>query len=486
MATQTIPKTTSPQGAAVIAVKDRVHAAIEEQHDRIVELAHGIHEHPEIAFQEEYACEHISTFLANERFTVRKGVYGLPTAFVATIGNGPLHIAFCAEYDALPPACVSTTSSSNGKSPGPREVWLTPEREDRPLRHACGHNLIAGAAVTAAIGLRDLVDELGLTVTVLGTPGEELVGLPEPPEGHLAGGKIELLEAGAFDGVHAALMAHPGPSPWSMFVPTHAFVRVRASFSTSGPKGHSEPTGHSIGVVIGSAELKHLEEALRETIMSLHQIPTLYAARPEQIERGAQADMQWVAASEAEALAARGPVRRCFEEAATSGGVTVELTEYPVDGELRNDPMLSASFRENSRVLGCVREHDPHIREEIREVLSSPQLPLATRLISPLLRAFPRLVAPPGLFMKGVPVEVIYSTDLVAVSKVIPSIHPCFGIGGTDPAHTTEFAEQADTQEAYQAMVDGGMALAWTAVDAATEPTLRTYLLGRGRSARNR
>ena len=95
----------------------------------------------------------------------------LPTAFVATAGSGPLHIGICAEYDALP-----------------------------GIGHACGHNVICAAAVGAGLALQGLADDLGLTVTVFGTPAEEG-----------GGGKILMLERGAFAGVHAAMMVHPAP-----------------------------------------------------------------------------------------------------------------------------------------------------------------------------------------------------------------------------------------------------------------------------------
>jgi hypothetical protein len=86
------------------------------------------------------------------------------------------------------------------------------------------------------------------------------------------------------------------------------------------------------------------------------------------------------------------------------------------------------------------------------------------------------LVAP-GLFLDKYPVEVTYGTDLANVSQVIPAIHPFIGIGGMAAPHSAEFAAQADTDEAYRAMMDGGVALAWTALDAATDPALKAYLL---------
>ena len=109
--------------------------------------------------------------LGDGGFAVDEGICELPTAFAARAGSGPLTVAICAEYDALP-----------------------------GVGHACGHNVIAAAAVGAALALAPVADEVGLRVVVLGTPAEEG-----------GGGKVLLLERGAFAGVHAAMMVHPWP-----------------------------------------------------------------------------------------------------------------------------------------------------------------------------------------------------------------------------------------------------------------------------------
>src|SRR5207245_3302058 len=114
----------------------------------------------------------VAETLSAHGFSVDMGVCDLPTAFVARAGSGPLHVGICAEYDALP-----------------------------DIGHACGHNVIAAAATGAGIALAPLADDLGLTVTVLGTPAEEG-----------GGGKILMLERGAFSGIHAAMMVHPTPT----------------------------------------------------------------------------------------------------------------------------------------------------------------------------------------------------------------------------------------------------------------------------------
>src|SRR5437764_11515624 len=149
------------------AVRERVAAS----RDRLVALSHRIHAHPELAFEEERASTWCAEALDAAGFTVERGACDLPTAFVARAGSGPLHLALCAEYDCLP-----------------------------GIGHACGHNLIAAIAVGAGIAAARVADDVGLTVSVVGTPAEER-----------GGGKIQLLERGVFADAHAAMMVHPAP-----------------------------------------------------------------------------------------------------------------------------------------------------------------------------------------------------------------------------------------------------------------------------------
>ena len=79
-------------------------------------------------------------------------------------------MAVCAEYDALP-----------------------------DIGHTCGHNIIAASSIGAGLALAAVADDVGLSVRVLGTPAEEG-----------GGGKVLMLQRGAFAGVHAAMMVHPG------------------------------------------------------------------------------------------------------------------------------------------------------------------------------------------------------------------------------------------------------------------------------------
>src|SRR5882757_2215898 len=156
---------------APIPVLDRVEDMVRRRSTDLVELSHAIHAEPELAFAEHRSCAKTQTLVAERGFEITAAAGGLDTAFRADFGSGPLTIGICAEYDALP-----------------------------GIGHACGHNIIAAAAAGAGIALAAVADELGVTVRVLGTPAEES-----------GGGKILMLDRGAFDGVHAAMMVHPAP-----------------------------------------------------------------------------------------------------------------------------------------------------------------------------------------------------------------------------------------------------------------------------------
>jgi hypothetical protein len=263
-------------------------------------------------------------------------------------------------------------------------------------------------------------------------------------------------------------MVHPGPSPYSEFAPTVAGIRIQARFSKS-----------AAGNAIDATRALQLEQALRRAIAFLNRPPYYCRVAPEGVEGGARADLCVAAASLPEVLSAVGPVRRCLEQAAADAGVRVEIAEFTPNAELYNDPRLSTAFRANAEALGQRRESERCIQAEIRYVRNE--------LIRRALRDPRQLVAmlgmarhpAVGLFLDKPPVQFMWGTDLGQVSQVIPAIHPLIGIGGTAPNNTAAFTPQADTGEAYRAMIDGAIAMAQTAVDAACDPALREYLFER-------
>jgi amidohydrolase len=156
--------------ASLDDLKARARARIDALAPDLTALALDIHEHPELAFEEHRSAEVLTAFLTRHGLDTTLGVGGLPTAFLARHGDGPVpKLAILAEYDALP-----------------------------GVGHACGHNLICTAAVGAGLAVASAADELAGSLLVIGTPAEEG-----------GGGKILLARAGVFDGVDAAMMFHP-------------------------------------------------------------------------------------------------------------------------------------------------------------------------------------------------------------------------------------------------------------------------------------
>lgn len=156
--------------SSIEAAKKRARNTVTDLAADLERISREIHAHPELGFNEHHACQTIVPYVRSQGFDVQERVYGLETAFRAERGHGPVTIAICAEYDALP-----------------------------EIGHACGHNLIAAAGIGAAVAAAAALDPSQARIVLLGTPAEEG-----------GGGKIHMIEGGCFDDIDAALMAHPG------------------------------------------------------------------------------------------------------------------------------------------------------------------------------------------------------------------------------------------------------------------------------------
>lgn len=145
-----------------------------------------LHELAEPGFVEYKSSELIIKHLEENGFKVERGVANLPTAFVATFGEGEPVLAVLAEYDALPGLSQDTTACFNPRVPG-------------GYGHGCGHNLIGTTAVSAAVGVSKwLAQGHKGTIKLYGCPAEEG-----------GGGKTYMVREGLFDGVDCAISYHP-------------------------------------------------------------------------------------------------------------------------------------------------------------------------------------------------------------------------------------------------------------------------------------
>ncbi len=171
------------------AEKQTAIRAVEGLTGEIGRMSQTLWDFSETAMLEYRSAQFLADLLEADGFTVERGVAGMPTAFIASYGNGSPIIGVLAEYDALPGV---------GNAPVPHRET----REDGVTSgQGCGHNLFGAASVGAAMALKRVIDEHGLsgTVRLYGTPAEETVV-----------GKVYMAKAGVFDDLDAALEWHPG------------------------------------------------------------------------------------------------------------------------------------------------------------------------------------------------------------------------------------------------------------------------------------
>lgn len=165
---------TAAEPVTIEQLKQKVVERVDSLRDEIAATCRQLYEHPELSGEEYQSAKLLAGRAEQYGFQVEHGTAGMPTAFKAikpaSASLAKPQIAFLAEYDALP-----------------------------VVGHGCGHNMIGTAGTYAAVGLSAVADHLPAQVALFGTPAEETDG-----------GKITMLNAGAFDNVAAAIMMHPG------------------------------------------------------------------------------------------------------------------------------------------------------------------------------------------------------------------------------------------------------------------------------------
>jgi amidohydrolase len=368
--------------------KTAARATLDSNAETLVGLSHRVHAHPELKFEEIRSSAWTAGVLTDAGLSVDAGICDLPTAFSCRIGSGSLHLAICAEYDALP-----------------------------GMGHACGHNIIAATAVGAGLALAPLVDDLDLQITIIGTPAEEG-----------GGGKVFLLDGGAFAGVHASMMVHPAPI--EDLTPRVSAV-AHFGVSYEGRPSHAA-AAPELGVnaadafTVAQVAIGLLRQHLR-TGDQVHGIITHGGDAANIVP--AQTEGLWMvrAPTIADLAVTRPRVERCFEAGAIATGCSLEIADVsPVYSHMEHDHDIVDLYRANAVALG--REPDDEH-------------------------------------------EMTFSTDMGNVSLQIPSIHPCIAIESAGAVnHQPEFAGACINASADRAVLEGSLALAWTAIDLASGP----------------
>ncbi len=374
-------------------MRDKIVAAIDAAAGELTDLSRRIHATPEIAFQERQASAWLSDTLQRHGFRVQRGVADLETAFRAEIqgkGTSPT-VAILAEYDALP-----------------------------EIGHACGHNLISTAAIAAGIGLAAVREHLAGRVLVLGTPAEEG-----------GGGKVIMLERGAFTGVDAAMMFHPAGYTLSER-PSLASYRLSLKFLGKPAHAAAKPDEgiNALDAMVQTfSAIGLLRQQLRDDAR-VHGIITYGGAAPNIIPDRAEAVFTCRATDSGYAKKVLDRVVACAEGAATATGSKLEYAVRKGYDAIKPNHTLAAAFSRHLEALGWPQDTAPDR---------------------------PRMG----------------STDMGDVSQALPSIHPYVSIGPKNlGGHTVEFREAALSEKGFAAMFNAAKAMALTTYDLLTQPDL--------------
>jgi amidohydrolase len=383
-------------------LKDRAFKEVGSSSARFIEISHKIHANPELSFEEHRACAWLSEELTSYGYSIAEKPGGLETAFVASAGTGPLVMSICAEYDALP-----------------------------EIGHACGHNIIAAAAIGAAKALAPMIDDLGITLKIMGTPAEEG-----------GGGKIEMMDKGLFDGIHASMMVHPSPVEADRM---DCIAGKHLNIQYFGKEAHAagfpqEGINSQDAITIAQVAIGLLRQHLYPYEM-VHGIVTKGGDAPNVIPSDTRG--RWIIRSDtlAQLSTLEPKVRACFEAGSVATGAKLEIVEASKTySEFITDERLATLYVKNAQDLGRVFSNETEGR----------------------LKA---------------------STDMANVSLKIPSIHPMLGIDSLPAVnHQPEFTAACITPIADQAILDGAVAMAQTIIDAAMDREIRSYLLEKGGS----
>ncbi|MBI5344453.1 MAG: amidohydrolase [Deltaproteobacteria bacterium] len=332
-------------------------------------------------------------FLSGFGFSVEKGSSSMPTSFSARFGTGSPVIALMAEMDALP-----------------------------GIGHGCGHNIAgtasvgAGAALASAIG--DVLKPGKGTVLVLGCPAEEL-----------GKGKIALIEAGAFDNVDAAMMAHGSSRRTAI---KHFLGLIRLNFTFFGLASHAsaypEQGINALDAVIQTFNsINALRQQLRGDVR-VHGIITDGGKAPNIIPERACALFYVRASDLKELVSVKGRVMDCAAGAAKAAGCRLETDESAdMNAPMKINNAFIDIYRDALRFLGLQEDIQP-------------------------------------------PDKNAGSSDVGNVSQIVPAIHPHVPIKNGVNIHTREFADSTVTPEGHRALMEGVSAIGLTAIDLLFSP----------------
>ena len=403
----------------------------------------------ELGYQEVETTRYIADVLRRNGFTVRTGVAGMPSAWVATWGSGSPVIAIGSDVDGIPQA-----------SQKPGVAYRAPLVEGAP-GHGEGHNSGQAVNITAALAVKRLMERDRLPGTLVIWPGtaEELVG-----------GKAYLIRDGLFKDVDIALFSHVSSNLSTAWGSQAANALVSLEFAFRGKAAHAAGQPWSGRSALDAVELMNVGWNYRREHLR-------YQQRSHYVI-GDGGDQPNVVPSTA------------------SVWYYLRETDHPrvmglwavADSIARGAAMMTGTELQPVRVLGSAwpQHFNKPIAEAMQANIERVGMPEWSEQDQQLARAVQELAGgrPRGLgrFLGALPQPVLESQktgggsdDIGDVSWVVPTVtlrYPA-NIPGT-PGHSWVDAIAMATPIAHKGSTAGAKVMAATIVDILTKPELVT------------
>lgn len=341
-----------------------------DNRDDFYKAAKTIWENPELSMQEYKSSAILIGLLEKNGFKVEKGVAGMPTAFIASYGEGRPVIGINAEYDALPG--LSQDGEKLEKSP------LIPGAPGQ----GCGHNLLGTGGIKAAIAVKNAIDEYGLkgTVKVIGAPAEELCL-----------GKPYLGKAGCLEGYDAFLDWHPWSYTKTNYDSCQAYFSVKYHFKGRTSHGNSPWFGRSAfdAAMLQGQAVEMLREHLNpgcppDAANTINY--TFTSTGPEFPSVVADYATAWYIGrfiTTEDMMEALGRVTKCAEAAAMATETEVEREIITVTHHKIPNKTLAECFRDNMLEIGVPEftDEEQEKAKAIQRAIGQPETGLPTELM---------------------------------------------------------------------------------------------------------
>lgn len=423
---------------------------VERKRDLFISLSDQVWEVPELRFEEYKSAEILASALEQQGFQVERGICGLETAFVASYGEGGPVIGLMGEYDALPELSqkcgVAVQEPIQAGGPG----------------HGCGHNLLGVGALAAAVAARDYLIENKLpgTIRFYGCPAEEG-----------GGGKVVMVEKGAFKDVDIAITWHPS---------TAHYVRVSRNLATftsdfhfSGKSAHAAASPHFGRSALDAVELMNIgANFLREHIpqeFRLHYAITETGGRAPNVVQAKATVRYQLRAPESSMIDEVYP--RLLDIA--KGAALMTGTEYQVvpgaryKNHVPNDPLQECMHRNFEQIgLPEYTDEERDVAREFRTTFSAEQL---NHCQIPEMKGLVIAEKMPP-YRAEMPFHYA-SSDVGDVSWVVPTVEfrGATWVAGT-AAHTWQAVAQGKSSYAHKGMLLAGKVMGATAIDLLRHP----------------